>query len=342
MTSFIVKSACWLLIVFPLALRAQQGSEKLFGYTHLQTLYKGDTVNMLVKSKAGEENKRKPIFLFCQGSLPIPLMITYTANGKTQVGNVFVFNPDVLTDKYHLVIISKPGIPLITDQRALSDSYTFKDSTGNFPGAYTERNLLDYYVERNKEVIRFLNRQNWVSKEGLVIAGHSEGSTIAAKLALETKAVTALIYSGGNPLGRIMTIIERNRLLEKDSTDLTTEDMVHWQNVVNDPEQMEGTKGDSHKTTYQFSVPPIQYLEKLKIPVLVSYGSKDAIAPFEMYLRVEMIRQKKKNFSFRVYRGTEHNYFPLHADGSINYDIFNWDQVAKDWREWLLQIDKGK
>lgn len=337
-----MKSVCWLLVIFPLALQAQKGNEKLFGYRHLQTLYKGDTVDILVKSKEGDGEKRKPVFLFCQGSLPIPLVITYERDGKKELGSVFVFNPDVLTEEYHLVIICKPGIPLVADQRALSDNFTFKDSTGYFPRSYTERNLLDYYVKRDKEVIQFLRRQDWVSKDRLVIAGHSEGSSIAAKVALETRAVTALIYSGGNPLGRIMTIIERSRLLEKDSTDLTAEDMDHWQQVVNDPEQMDGSNGDTHKATYQFSVPPMQYLEKLKIPVLVSYGSKDAIAPFDAYLRVEMIRQKKKNFSFRIYPGTEHNYFPVTADGTINYDVFNWDKVAADWRKWLMQMDKGR
>ncbi|WP_142688408.1 dienelactone hydrolase family protein [Chitinophaga polysaccharea] len=337
-----MKSLFWILIILPVVLQAQTMDEKLYGYRHFQFLYKGDTVNMLVKSKEGEERKRKPVLLFCQGSLPVPLMILYNEGGRKEVGNVFVFNSDLLTEKYHLAIIGKPGIPLQADRQVLSDNFTFKDSTGYFPRFYTAHNLLDYYVERNKEVIRFLRQQSWVSEEGLVIAGHSEGSTIAAKVAVETKAVSALIYSGGNPMGRIMTIIERNRALEKDSTDLTTGDMNYWQEVVNDPGGMDASNGDTHKATYQFSIPPLQYLEKLKIPVLVSYGSKDAVAPFDEYLRVEMIRQKKQNFSFLVYPGTEHNYFPVKADGTIDYDIFNWDKVAGDWKNWLLQLKKSK
>ena len=63
---------------------------------------------------------------------------------------------------------------------------------------------------------------------------------------------------------------------------------------------MDDTIGDTFKATYDFSIPPIQYLEKLTIPVLVSYGTKDWSAPYNDYLRVEMIRKKKRNFTFKA------------------------------------------
>lgn len=69
--------------------------------------------------------------------------------------------------------------------------------------------------------------------------------------------------------------------------------------------------------------------------MLVSYGTKDSGCPFDDYLRVETIRENKINFTFKAYIGTEHNYFPLKANGEINYDIFNWDKVANDWQKWL-------
>ena len=98
---------------------------------------------------------------------------------------------------------------------------------------------------------------------------------------------------------------------------------------------MDATKGDTDKATYEFSYPPIDYLLKLKIPVLVSYGTKDYSAPFNDYLRVEVIRRKKSNFHFNPVFGTEHNYFPLLDDGKPNYEIFNWDNVALTWLRWL-------
>jgi len=83
---------------------------------------------------------------------------------------------------------------------------------------------LEYYVKRDEAVIRHLRQQPWVATSHLVVAGHSEGATVAAKLAAEMPEVSALIYSGGNPMGRTMTVIERDRMRERDSTPLAEAD----------------------------------------------------------------------------------------------------------------------
>ena len=82
---------------------------------------------ILIKSKKGEENTPKPIFLFCQGSLPIPLIIY---EGKESFGT-FPFNPDSISKNYHLVIVGKPSIPLIADVNTLQNDFTYLDSTGS-------------------------------------------------------------------------------------------------------------------------------------------------------------------------------------------------------------------
>jgi dienelactone hydrolase len=76
-------------------------------------------------------------------------------------------------------------------------------------------------------------------------------------------------------------------------------------------------------------------LEKLKIPVLVTFGTKDWCSPYVDLMRVIFIEKGKTNFQFNAYIGTEHNYFPLTSEGKPNYDIFNWDKVADNWLEWL-------
>lgn len=308
-----------------------------FGFRHLQTTYKGDTVDILVKSKKGDEFKKKPLFLFCQGSLPVPLIIKYNDNGKYGIFNVFVFNTDSLCKDYHLAIIGKPYIPLIMDQSKLNNDLTYCDTFKHFPKKYIERNLLDYYVNRNISVIKFLQTKPWIISNKLVVAGHSEGSTVAAKMALLYPNITHLIYAGGNPLGRILSIIERQRCKETDSSKIAENEFIQWKRIVKERTKMEVTTGDTYKATYDFSIPPIQYLLKLKIPVLVCYGTKDESSPYNDYFRVETIRQQRNNFTFKAYIGTEHNFFPLKPTGETNYDIFNWDKVAEDWRKWLLR-----
>ncbi len=304
-----------------------------FGFRHLVYRYKTDNVDILIKSKKGEENIPKPLFFFCQGSLPIPLILY---QGKDVYGT-FPFNPESLSNKYHLVIISKPYIPLIADVTSLKPDFTYADSTGNYPKDYIDRNLLSYYVPRNIAIIKYLQQQSWVSTKQLVVAGHSEGSTIVAKMASELKNVTHLIYSGGNPMGRILSIIEQNRAYETDtdSTKYGEDNINYWAEIVANKTDMNGSQGDTYKATFEFSEPMLTYLEKLKIPVLVTYGTKDWSSPYNDLLRVNIIRQNKNNFTFKAYIGTEHNFFPLKDDNKPDYNIFNWDKVANDWSKWL-------
>lgn len=312
---------------------AQPRTPDEFGFRHFKLIYKADNIDVLIKSYKGEENVPKPLFFFCQGSLPVPL-IKYHENDSY---GVFPFNPDSLTKEYHLVIISKPYIPIIVDYQTLSPSFTFIDSSGKFPKKYSDRNLLSYYVPRNIAVIKYLLKQKWVKTTQLVVAGHSEGSTIAAKMASDYKKITHLIYSGGNPQGRIMSMISQSRARESDtdSSRFGEEELKYWEQIVKNKTDMDDSNGDTNKATFEFSQPPIQYLAKLTIPVLVSYGTKDWSAPFNDLFRVQCISQGKKNFTFQPYIGTEHNFFPLQANNKPNYDIFNWDKVAYDWLKWL-------
>lgn len=314
---------------------AQNKKPEDFGFRHLKMLYKKDTVDILILSKKGEEQKVKPVFLFIQGSLPTPLIILGEDDKPYQV---FPFKPDSLLQNYHMAIISKPGVAPVMNKAKLQPNFTFVDpATKAFPQKYILHDNLDYYVQRDAAVIKFLKKQNWAAKNRFVIAGHSAGSAIAAKMALVSKNVTHLIYSGGDPMGRLATEVENIREDTTAKSNELEEEFAYWQKVVNDPENTTTKTGDSNKTNYSFSIPPIEYLKKLKIPVLVTFGTKDYGAPFNNFLRLEMIRLKKTNFTYKAYFGLEHNFFAFNKDGSVNYDVYNWDKVGLDWQHWLQQ-----
>lgn len=316
---------------------SQQSGAEMYGFRYLQMRYKGDPVGILVKSKVGEEQIRKPLFFFCQGSLPIPLMIRYNKDGSDTIANVFPFSDlDRLLSNFHLAIVGKPYIPLIVDEKLLNNDGTYSDSTKQFPKKYIENNLLSYYTNRDIAVIEFLRKQSFVSKNKLVVAGHSEGSAIAAKIAYSYPKVSQLVYSGGNPLGRMMTIISRARASETDSSKQVDLVFKNWEDIVAAPKNMDGS-GDTNKGTFEFSYPqPMTYLLKLKIPVLITFGTKDyGLIQSVDYFRLETIRLHKTNFTFKDYKGVEHNFFPVRPNGEINYDVYNWDRVANDWSDWL-------
>jgi dienelactone hydrolase len=322
-----------LLLLCTLFASAQRNTPEDFGFRHLQFPFEDDMVNVLIKSRKGDEQVPKPLFFFCQGSLPVPLII-YDEQGTY---GTFPFNTDSLAVSHHLVIVGKPGVPLIAHANGLAPNFAYIDSTGQFPAAYSSHNLLSYYTRRNLEVIKRLRKEPWVSKERLVVAGHSEGSTVACRMASASRWVTHLIYSGGNPMGRIMSIIAASRANETDtdSTRFGEEELKYWDTVVAHRSNMDATQGDTDQATYEFSDPSFPYLQKLRIPVLVTYGTRDWCTPFNDYLRVETARSGKTNLTFRAYVGTEHNYFAVDEDGRPDYETFNWDKVAEDWRVWL-------
>lgn len=327
----------FLVLIQILIAKSQSTNPASLGFRHFQIPYQGIKSEVLVKSKKGDELKTKPLLFFSQGSLPKPLIIT---EGKDVYG-VFPFSTDSLLESYHLVIVGKPGVPLMAERKDLNEQYLFLDTNATMPPIYIQHNVLDFYVARNIAILEWLRKQSWVNKSRLVIAGHSEGSTIVAKMAVQYPKITDLIYAGGNPMGRIMSIIAEERFLETDSSKLAEHSFSYWKEAIKHPNNMDASKGDTDSATIGFSYPPIHYLEKLKIPVLVSYGTKDWATPYIDYLQIKTIQQKKSNFQFDAYVGKEHNFFAIKKDGSIDYDQYNWDKIALDWLSWLNKNKKA-
>ncbi|WP_162426871.1 alpha/beta hydrolase family protein [Pontibacter pudoricolor] len=229
----------FLLICIVLQAAAQAKKPEDFGYRHLQISYKKDPVDILVMSKEGEEKEAKPIFLFDQGSQARPLILL---DDKGKPYRLFPFQTDSLLIDYHLVIISKPYVPLIANYSDLKHGAYTDPKTGIPPAGFYPRDNVDYYVNRNKEVIKHLKKQPWVKKNKLIVAGHSAGSTVAAKLALESKAVTHLIYSGGNPFGRMASMISQARAYDDSAGTGSENAFRYWQTIVDDPHKCNVTR----------------------------------------------------------------------------------------------------
>lgn len=173
-----------------------------FGYRHLVVMFGKDSVDVLVQSRKGEEQLKKPLLLWLQGSLPTPLVLVDSLGPL----RVFPFatrtGADSLVAHCHLAIIGKPGIPLVADLAELDDNGSFVDKkTRTPPLAYCQRNYVDYYVRRNTAVLHYLKKQPWVAADNVTVGGHSAGTTIAAHLAAVPGLVTRAVYLSGNPPG---------------------------------------------------------------------------------------------------------------------------------------------
>jgi len=329
-----------ILLAFLLFVSAEATAQKYkpedYGYRFLKTLYKKDTVDVVVVSKKGDELKKKPVILIEKGSLPIPL-VTLT---DTAFYPIMPFRNKIFTDDYHLVFISKPGVPAKVHYSKLSRRGEYNDpKTGLFPAYYQERNHIDYYVNRDAQVLKFLKKQPWVDNRKMVIAGHSEGGHIVAKLATVSKDVTHVISSSENPFGQMATIIHSCRPYDDSTKTYTNETFDHWEKLMNKSSQLQIPPGytleQQYKYEYGFNLPAFDNFQKIKVPVLVTYGTKDHCAPYNDYMRIAMIRDKKKNFTFKDYPGLEHNYFKVDAKGEGIPDNVGWNNTAQDWKTWL-------
>ena len=100
----------FLLLLISLTTFGQKKPED-FGYKHIIFTYNKTIVDVLIQSKKGEENIKKPLFLFCQGSMPQPLL----KYDETGLYGTFPFDVNDFLDEFHVVIVGKPGIPVISD-----------------------------------------------------------------------------------------------------------------------------------------------------------------------------------------------------------------------------------
>ena len=333
--SFLLNSVRYLLfflwlLASPRPAPAQPKTPANFGYRHLQLRYKGDTVDILVLSQKGEEMRRKPVFFFAQGSTPRPVIL-YDEHGPYRL---FPIKMDSLLARCHLVVVAKPGVPLVGDLRALGPGGFAGDlKTGLLPIKYCQHNYLEYYVRRNRAALRYLAHQSWVQADDITAMGHSEGSAIVARMARHPQHLRRVIYLSGSPLGRILTQVSGGRMAS-DSVAVAYL-FNRWQQVVTAPSEVD-CHGDSNRLIFSLSTPqnPLADMLHSRLPIFVGYGTRDPAALQNDYLRLEAIRRRKINFSFHAYPGVEHNFFGF-TNGQIDYEKEQWDRVARDFLFWM-------
>ncbi|CAM3299288.1 hypothetical protein FLLO111716_01820 [Flavobacterium longum] len=309
-----------MLLVSKVYARSRKQPED-FGYLHIAMKFQNDPVDVIIISKENKRRSRKPLLFFCQDNLPQPL-IRYDANG---LHPVLPFDEQPFLDAFHIAIAAAPFIPVIADATTLAENATYyKDEKTKLPPRqYSERNFLDYHVARNNFIVKQLARERWADSRNIVVAGHADGATVAAKMAVNNHKISHLIYSGGNPYGKILSQLAENPE-ERQNV------LAQWRNAAN----RDHAHATHPKPVYDFSQPQGQLLLGLGIPVLVCYDLWTHAAPYHDLLQVEAIRLQKENFRFITYTSM-HDFAGVVGHGSDDYDQYRWEKRASDWRHWL-------
>ena len=299
-----------------------------------------DTINFIVVDTLLSE--KKPVFLWSQGSLPIPLFCEIENYGNYFLGGgVSNFNYKEITKKYHLVVISMPKTPILAKKENLNKNFQYipnSDEPQIFSKEYIESDYLENYVNRAHAVLNYLKKQNWVDSEKLVVAGHSQGTKVATKIAVKNTDVTHIGLFAANPFGRIDQYVREARLdaqlgeISWKKADSLMNDTYEFYKQVNNEDSIKSNP--SLKAWKTFSETYYDDWLSLDIPIYLAYGTEDRTSDLCDIVPLFFIKRGKDNLTLKRYFGLEHNFFELKENGRANHEKGHWNEVMEEFIKW--------
>ena len=97
-------TSCFLLLILVGNAQDYQKPED-YGCFLIPFEFEGDTVNILIRPNLEDYNKKKPLLLFIQGSMPQPLL-KYNERGRL---NTFPFDENIFVKDYHCLLYTSPS-----------------------------------------------------------------------------------------------------------------------------------------------------------------------------------------------------------------------------------------
>lgn len=206
-----------LFIFCSIQIFAQTEAEMLkeFGFKAFQIKGRcGEDINFYVSSYSKMFLKKKPLFISIQGSGAQPI---FWKNKKSGLSGGFFMPPDKpfgglkeLNTDYYYVIVAKPGFSFWSNEDC------WFDESVKIPEIYNKLTSLNYRAEAISQVIDFCAAQPWADAGMIVVSGHSEGSDVAARLAVINNKVTHLGFFGGSGASQMFdfVIYVRKNVLE--------------------------------------------------------------------------------------------------------------------------------
>ncbi len=311
-----------------------------FTYTKFEI---GKAENLIEFLVCGDLSETKPILIFLQGSLPVPLVHQFNDGGTYS----FLQNFDIknITKKYHLVAIASPFTPLLATEDQINEDHIYvpdPSKPNQFSLDYLQNDYIEKYVERASKVIHYLKKQKWVKVKEIHVAGHSQGARVATSLTFENKNVKSIGLFGYNPFGRIEQFVRDARkqaeagLITWEKADSITADQVAFMRSIQNADTL--SKYPQYKSWQSFSKSTFPILMKIEQPIYIAYGSDDIVADQCDMLPLSFIEHGKENFSVIRYPDLEHNFFPIKEDGTIDRRNGKWKEVMNAYLLWIASI----
>lgn len=314
------------------------GSEK-FGFKHhsIQSKKLGEVNYYVTINKSAQQ---KPMLLYIDGSGSLPL---FHLMERGMAGTV-PFDYKKLSEHFHIVLISKPGIPFADSvRRDPEHGYPMYPE----PEEYNKRLSLDWRVDAAKVVLEKVIKQYRVDRRKIAVMGISEGFQVGAKLAVECKKVTHCLLLVGNGLNQFYDFIIQNRIdaacgIISDHDAQQNIDSLHkiYQDIY--------TYGDATDkkwfghTYLRWSSfckhQPVEDILSLNIPVYLVSSSQDRNTSVlsSDFIQLEALRKGKKNITFKVYP-YDHSFseWKKEAEGKSVFVGNHMTEVIDESLRWL-------
>jgi len=289
----------------------------------------------------------KPLLIALDGSGPYPLAIYVQLKKKARILNTFDNDILKLADKFHIVLISKPGIPFcdtITINKEDAAGHDVMELAPS-PDTYKQRACLYWRTDAASAVIDYLCENIPVDRKKLIVYGYSEGGQVVPRLALVNNKITHCASIVGGGLNQFYDWITAQRVraakgeISQQQAQHNIDSLMRsFADIYRYP-QAANKEWDGHSylrwSSYCTDI-PLESLVKLNIPVFMAAGSVDKNSPiFGLdYVPLEFLRLGKQNLTFKVYP-TDHFFNETRKVNGKEKVISHKQEMINDLLTWL-------
>ncbi|MBC9915384.1 alpha/beta hydrolase family protein [Chitinophaga varians] len=257
---------------------------------------------------------KRPLLLLLDGSGHLPLALLVKEPRRMEVMNTFDSDLLKLANRFHVVMISKPGVPFCDTIQVQRDTVTMEDVDRLLPMPYIYRHKggLEWRAQAAARVIDAVCAKFPVDPARVVVYGYSEGAQVAPKVAMLNKKVTHCASIFGSGLNQLYDFIVDARQqaakghISYAAAQRRVDSLLQlFEDIYQHPQD---TRQEWESNTYQRwasygAEPPVQQFTQLNIPLFVVAGIHDTNSPIYSldYLPLEFLRLGKKNLTYKVY-----------------------------------------
>lgn len=230
-------------------------------------------------------------------------------------------------DKAKLLIIEKPGVNYLVHEGEKSD--------------FDRRFSLENWAGRIEQVIRFVINNERINTAKIMVAGHSEGGLVAARVARDMddliSNVAVLAGEGPSQLYSLYSFAESGIFF--DAPGFTREQRVDsltraWKTILSDPNSVKKKFwGFTYLRWSSFLRTSVsEELGSYTGKVIILQGDEDKnVAPESARVLYTMLLSKGKDVMLEVIPGADHS-FSMNTQAAIN----GWELIARKTIRWFL------